>query len=445
MWMVSAVSTLTAILLVSSLLIRSHRVSIREQLQATAASLVSLGISNFSELKDFEELNDFIEDALQMDKADRVVRIFDAKGHLVFSTGYEYDQLPATLPENIEKPHFVTMSDEKGNYETLVMPFHGEGKKKQFFMQIATRLPKYSEILSTIWWQFVLLLAGVFGFSLVVSRVLAKRLSLPVVRIAEHLTDLDPNHIEAWKPIPLDPKAGYLKAIVVGINLLTQRTRTAVMQIRKMSRYVAHEMRTPLTILQGEAETVLLKADASQKEYGTVLQSSLEEVHRMSEIVDTVLSVGESSRAKALYQPVSLDLAPWLEHHQNLWEKTLGRTLVLNLPTPLPIFPTVYVDEKLLFRLIDNLIRNVGKHAPPTSSCVMSLRLLDEGLLWTLEDEGKPLPQPLVDAMNNPEAILESSGVGLHLCHSIAELCSIQLKFIRRPQGGLKVTLLWPN
>jgi len=161
----------------------------------------------------------------------------------------------------------------------------------------------------------------------------------------------------------------------------------------------------------------------------------------MSQIVDTVLSVEESSRAKALYQPMTLDLGPWLEHHQTLWEKTLGRPAVLNIPgQPLP---TVYVDEKLLFRLIDNLVRNVRKHTPVGSPCFMTLENTAEGLMLSIEDQGPHLSQALVDSMNDPSLALETAGVGLHLCHSIAELCSIKLNFAKRAGGGLRVTLLF--
>ncbi len=439
---VSTLSTVLAFFLAGSLLIRSHRDSIRQQLQASAASLISLGISDFSELQDFNELDRFIETALQMEKADKIVRIFDQKRKLVFTTvGFDYDMLPSALEEGIKLPVFMTMSGKNTRYETLVLPYQVQGKKKLFYLQIAIPLPKYSEILKSLWWQSLLLLGLLFLISLALSQWLARRLIKPIGQVAYHLTRLDPDKIEAWRPLALDARGRYLDAITSGINLLTERTQAAVQQIRKMSRYVAHEMRTPLTIMQGEAETVLVKPGATREDYAGVVHSSLEEVQRMSEIVDTVLQVGEPSRARALYHPVPLQLTEWLPKSLRYWERTLGRPIETQIPAN--GIPVIQIDAKMLFRLIDNLIRNVRLHTPADTCCLLEVKAGEEGVRIVISDEGPHLSQKVIDTMNQKESALETTGVGLHLCHTIAEVCALNLSFSKRPGGGLQVELVF--
>ena len=266
MWIITIFSMLTAAVLSGHLMIQSHRDGIKEQLQTAATSLVSLGISKYSELNDFEQLDGFIADALQMEQVNKIVRIFNPSRQLVYSTmGLDYDPLPNTLETPIVKPGFSTLFGKQRKYESLVIPYENKGEKKPYALQIVIPLPQYSEIFKTLWWELLLLLGVLIVITLFLSHWLSKRLLKPVEAIATHLTTMDPNKIEAWRPFRLDKKGEYLESIAEGINLLAARTLSAVVNIRKMGRYVAHELRTPLTILQGEAETLLSSGKESSR------------------------------------------------------------------------------------------------------------------------------------------------------------------------------------
>ncbi len=444
MWLIAAVSSLATAFLFGSLLISSHLESVRQQLQSTAVSLISLGISDVSELEDFNEMNRFVEDGLLMERENKLVRIYDQRKILVFTTvGMTYDPFPIQLDQDVKKPMFVTLSRGGQTYESLLMSYEvGKGKKRRlFYLQVAQPLPRYREIFENIRWQSLGLLFGLFAISFLVSRWLAKLMIRPVTEVAAHLEAMDPKRIEAWKPLEAPVGGGrYLDAIVAGINQLTQRTRASVLQLRKMSRYVAHELRTPLTILRGEAETALLKPNADAEEYRKILNSSLEEVQRMTDTIGTVLQVGESSSALTAYHPVDFEVAHWLRSHIPGWERLLDRKISLEIPAT-GIFHTRN-DPKLLFRLMDNLVRNVQRHAPAGATCTMGLKLGNPGLLLFIEDQGLPVPDWMVEAMNRTESVLETEWVGLNLCHTLAQICGVPLKFSAREGGGLRVEIL---
>lgn len=439
MWIMAAVSTLTAAILSGTLLIRSHRESVRQQLQTAGASLISLGVSDFSELKDFEQFNNFIEDTLQMEKVDKIIRIFNPSGKLIFTTvGFGYDKLPDHVTP-IKKPAFLTIEGEQRNYESLIIPYL-EKRNRTFYLQITIPLPKYAQILKDYWWQSLLLLCLLMGISLVIARILATKLLQPVRTIADHLEKMDPQKIQNWKPLEVIKEGQYLFSITEGINLLMDRTRTALFQLRKMSRYVAHELRTPLTILQGEAETTLLKKTASKEEYENVLRSSLEEIQRMSGIITTVLQVGDPNHSGVIHS-ASLELTHWLLQNKPKWEKILGRPIQMDIGTVDQVL--VFVDPKLLFRLVDNLVRNIEQHTPPLTQCTMSLKKSDQ-IVLTISDNGFGMPQDKIDSLNHEKSLSEATGVGLHFCFRIAELCGIYLSFANRKTGGLDVEIAFP-
>lgn len=442
MWVMTAVSTLAAAILTGGLLVTSHREATRQQLQATATSLVSLGITHFSELKDFEELNRFVEDALKMDRIDKIIRVYDSSKSLIFTTaGADYDSLPEKLAPDIKKPMFLTVEGRHRHYESLVMPYEGVGSKKTFYLQVVIPLPKYSEMLGYLWWQSILMVSFLIGISVILSHWLSKRLLKPVETIAVHLREMDPAKIEEWKPMELDPKGRYLKAIADGINLMAERTRASIMQLKKMSRYVAHEMRTPLTILQGEAETVLMREGAAVADYEQVLRSSLEEIQRMSEIVNTVLRVGEDTQVAPFHQPVSFDLKKWLQKHARDFERSLERKLEIDVSMPGPA--DVVTDPKLLHRLVDNLVRNVKNHTPPQSVCKISIEAAMNQLKIIVEDNGPGLPGATVDSLNEEGRSADAAGVGLNLCYRIAEISGFKLHFSNKSTGGLKAEIIF--
>lgn len=442
MWVMTAVSTLAAAILTGGLLVTSHREAIRQQLQATATSLVSLGITHFSELKDFEELNRFVEDALQMDRIDKIIRVYDGSKRLIFTTaGTDYDMLPEKLANDTKKPIFLTVEGKQRRYESIVMPYEGVGSRKTFYLQVVIPLPKYFEVLGYLWWQSILMIGFLIGISVILSHWLSKRLLKPVETIAVHLREMDPAKIEEWKPMELDPRGRYLKAIADGINLMAERTRVSIMQLKKMSRYVAHEMRTPLTILQGEAETVLLREDAAINDYERVLRSSLEEIQRMSEIVNTVLRVGEDAMVAPFHQPVSFEIGKWLAEHKKDFERSLERAIETDIPQSAKL--SVMADPKLLHRLVDNLVRNVKNHTPPQSICKISVEAAMNQLKIIVEDNGPGLSSAIIDSLNEEGRAADAAGVGLNLCYRIAEISGFKLHFSNKSTGGLKAEIIF--
>lgn len=437
MWVMTAVSTLAAAILTGTILITSHKDSIRQQLQATATSLITLGITNFSELKDFSELNHFVEDALQMDRVDKIIRIYDSAQKLLFTTaGADYDILPATLERDIKKPAFLTIEGKRRKYESLVMPYEGLINKKTFYLQVVIPLPRYSGILEGLWWQSLLLLGVLIGISVILSQLVSERLLKPVGAIAGHLEEMHPLKVEDWRPINLGRHGGYLNAIADGINTLGDRTRTSILKLRKMSRYVAHEMRTPLTILRGEAEVVLSKPDATLSDYQKVLKSSLEEIQRMSEIVNTVLQVGETDQTAPFFQPSSLELVQWMMENKPMWEKTLGRKVQLDLPSSREVI--VNADPKLLSCMADNLVRNVRNHTSHDAQCTISLAIDAKGATLSVSDDGPGMAKPEILSLNQDGSSSDMAGVGLSLCYRIAEISGLRLYFSKREGGGLK-------
>lgn len=437
--LVVVLSVSLSIYLSGRLITNNYHESVQKQLKAAAASLLSLGISDFSELSDFEKMNTFIEESLQLDRVHTIVRIFDHQQKLIYTTvGIKQDPFPQRLQMDLKLPSFVELSVENHSYESLVVSY--TARKKQNYLQLIIPLAQTREIMTTFWWQSLIVMALLLVISLVISRSITRRILRPVEDIASFLNRLNTDQVLQWTPLALKASGAYIEPIAKGINALVEQIKSLVHGLHKMSQFVAHELRTPLTIVQGEAETILMKKDPEKAELIRVLYSSLEETQRMSDIVTTVLQVGEQSGPNIHLKPEPIDIPDWVQTHLPEWERTLGAKIKLVIAVDTTGAWTVK-EPKLLSRLLDNLVRNIREHASPGLWCEIQVTVAEQKLCFSVLDNGRGMDAKMLGQINSGRDVHGVEGVGLFLCRRIAELCGYGLRFSPRPEGGLCVTI----
>src|SRR6185503_19663787 len=88
--------------------------------------------------------------------------------------------------------------------------------------------------------------------------------------------------------IHADHKDREMKELVDSLNEMMARLEKAFRYIAEFSSHVSHELKTPLAILRGESE-LALRSEYSPEEYQKTLTSNLEEIKRMTKIIDDLL------------------------------------------------------------------------------------------------------------------------------------------------------------
>ncbi len=451
MWLIAAICTVVAETVTVWILIKNNRVSIEQELQSTATTLISLGISDYHGLEKFQQLDSFIEDALHLARMNQVVRVFTKRGKLMFSTIPPSEEDFHSVMQPALKPSFSDYDGKTKKYRVLTLPYKAN-TGKDYYLQIAMSYPRFKDVINATKGEALTLFVFVSMLAFFISNFLTERLLAPVKAIAHYLNTLSLSETKEWRPLLLTRPGGYLKDIVVGINLLTVKIKSSLYGMSRLSRYLAHELRNPLTILSGEAQNVLAKQTASSEEYAKVLVSSLEEIQRMENVVSTVSKIFRGE--KAAYQPIPCELGNWVESHIDTWRKMLGREIVwgrnsasgapgaVRSASGRPAEPMqVVVDPDLLYRLIDNLIRNIKRHTPITSSCLIELGRNKEVVFISVEDFGGGMPTPLLEALNRG-VMQDGIGIGLSLCLEIATVCKFKLNFFNKKEGGLQVLIL---
>jgi heavy metal sensor kinase len=133
----------------------------------------------------------------------------------------------------------------------------------------------------------MLLVAGIAGYQL------AKRVLVPIDQMARHVEQIGPDRLNERLPVDgVDEELAHLAQV---FNQLLDRVETSFEQLRRFTSDASHELRTPLTAIRSVGEVGLQQA-STPEQYRDVIGSMLEEVNRLTVLVDDLLNLARADR-----------------------------------------------------------------------------------------------------------------------------------------------------
>ena len=233
-------------------------------------------------------------------------------------------------------------------------------------------------------------------------------------------------------------------------NDMIARLEASIRQIRQFSADASHELRTPLTITKGETELALRK-ERTPEVYREVLESNLEEIDRMSRIVDELLflSRADLGEIKIAKEPVQLDqLVQEIQHQAIVLGKDREVETVLGTLEP----TQVVGDEWRLRELFLNIVDNAVKYSREKGTVEINLEHANGMAKISVQDNGigiSPDEQKLVfDRFFRSDTARahaqKGTGLGLAICKWIAETHQGQIQVESTPGHGSRFTIFLP-
>jgi heavy metal sensor kinase len=233
-------------------------------------------------------------------------------------------------------------------------------------------------------------------------------------------------------------------------NDMISRLDTSFRQVRQFSSDASHELRTPLTVMKGETELVLRRPRTTE-DYQTVLESNLEEIDRMTNIVDELLflSRADMGQVKMDRKPVRMESLVEDIHRQAC---LLGqdRDIQVVLGTMMPA--TVLADELRLRELLLNLVDNAVKYSKPGGKVEITLIVDGREVHLNVLDHGIGIPQEAIGRIfdrfyRTDEARVHTkkgTGLGLAICAWIAEAHQGRIEVKSQVGQGSQFTVILP-
>jgi len=294
-------------------------------------------------------------------------------------------------------------------------------------MDIAVAYPSndIQTILNQLFSMLVYLVPAVLVVAIAGGWLLARAALKPVNQIVETTKDITAHNLENRIPEPAGEDE--MRRLVQTLNGMIDRLQTSFAQIRQFTADASHELRTPLTILTGEIE-LAIRTEQTPERYRRVLSSSLDEVLRLSNIVNKLLLL---SRAEA----GSLDLGHEPVHLKTLLEEVVEDAEILASPKNIAVAlhadhdVVVPGDDARLHELFLNLVDNAIKYSNDNGTLNVTLEEYAVSAIVRVRDTGIGIaPENLGRIFNRFFRVDKArsrksggSGLGLAICKWIVD------------------------
>lgn len=297
--------------------------------------------------------------------------------------------------------------------------------------------------------KFGALLAIVLALGLLAAAVIAisvtRRGLRPLTEMTDSLKRIGPTQLKerlgamAW-PAELQPMAA-------AFDEMLDRLEGSFTRLSQFSADLAHELRTPVANILGEAE-VSLTRERTPDEYREVIESCVAECARLSGIIDKLLFLARAESADRQIQANSFDGRAAVEKIAAYYQTSADeRGIAITCEGE----GQIRSDPLLFGRAVSNLVENALRFTPDGGRILIRVTVSANSSAVSVQDNGSGIPPEhlthIFDRFYRVDSARTSagSGLGLALVKSIAELHGGSAAVASAEGSGTTVTLTFPN
>jgi two-component system, OmpR family, heavy metal sensor histidine kinase CusS len=316
-------------------------------------------------------------------------------------------------------------------------------------VQIAIDVSQEEELLARYrLWFWGILLATSALFPLVGYRI-ARHGIRPVEEIAATARRITSTNLR--ERIESEGYPSELASLARTFNEMLERLEESFERISRFSADIAHDLRTPVNNIRGEAEVALARS-RTVDEYRDVLESSLEEAVRLSELIGDLLFLGRVESPLTELRRENMNLGELLTKVRDYYEASAidaGISLVVSDGAELL---NAELDRSLILRAVSNLVSNAIAHTPPGGTVMLATMDEDAAIRIEVSDTGVGIPVEALPRVFDrffrvdPSRSQTSGGTGLGLAivQSILTIHGGSAEITSQLGLGTRVTLRIP-
>lgn len=205
---------------------------------------------------------------------------------------------------------------------------------------------------------------------------------------------------------------------------------------------IAHEFRTPLTLIQGslEKEKRIMKANHWQPELEKTMRTMDKSVQRMLRLIDQLLEFRKMQAGKLKLSLQETDVVMFVQGICKMFDDAAeSKQIDFKLESQLPAY-LMYLDQQKMDKVVFNLLSNAFKYTPVKGRIVVSLAFQEGKLTVRVADTGVGIPKEkqaqLFCRFMQSSYTGENFGIGLHLTHELVKVHHGEISFHDNEGGG---------
>lgn len=204
---------------------------------------------------------------------------------------------------------------------------------------------------------------------------------------------------------------------------------------------IAHEFRTPLTLIQGslEKEKRIMKTNHWQLELEKTVRTMDKSVQRMLRLIDQLLEFRKMQAGKLKLSLQETDVVMFVQGICKMFDDAAeSKQIDFKFESQLPAY-LMYLDQQKMDKVVFNLLSNAFKYTPAKGTISVSLSFTDV-LTIRVADTGVGIPQEkraqLFSRFMQSSYTGESFGIGLHLTHELVRTHHGEITYQENEGGG---------
>lgn len=335
----------------------------------------------------------------------------------------------------------------------------GSPASRTYTIQVAVDVSQKAALLARYRFWFWVILLATFAILPMFGYRIARHGIRPVEEMAATARHISSKNLQE-RILP----EGYpfeLASLASTFNQMLGRLEESFDRISRFSADIAHDLRTPVNNIRGEAEVALARA-RSADEYRDVIESCLEEAERLSDLIGDLLFLARAESPLVDLRRERLDVGELLGGVREYYEASAADGGV-SLTSTVAEEPVVAeLDRTLMQRAVGNLVSNALAHTPPGGTVVLETRIDSSNpdfsstelpkIRIEVTDTGVGIPAEALPRIFDRFFRVDSSrsqssggtGLGLAIVQSIALLHGGDVEIASQPGQGTRVTLHMP-
>jgi len=300
----------------------------------------------------------------------RPIVLVDNQGNVVFSTDVQFQNIKPS-PEQIA---FGVPIWANGQIVGLLIP--------TFPPRNAAPRPPANDYLARINQDLVVGALGAVALSLLLGFFFSSTLTRPLKDLIKATRDVAQGNLEREVPVRSKDELGDLTK---SFNQMSSQLKQSRDLRRNMTADIAHELRTPLSIILGHTEAL---SEGKLSPVPETLDIIYDEAKRLSLLVEDLrtLSLSEAGELTLTLQPVSPN--DLIDRIAGAYEPK-ARSVNISLETNTAVgLPDINADSHRISQVFGNLMENALRYTPAGGRIKLSARSVSDGIEFRVQDSG---------------------------------------------------------
>jgi signal transduction histidine kinase len=306
--------------------------------------------------------------------------------------------------------------------------------------------PAETDFLNRVKQVYIFSAIGVIAVGLLLAFLLSRTLMRPIRELTAATHAISAGQLKQEVPVRSRDELGELADSFNQMNAALVRSTELR---RQMTADIAHELRTPVSVIMGHAEAVHDGVMAPSLESFEIIR---DEVERLDGLIEDLRTLSRADAGELPLEFQSVSPAMLLEkiqamHKQNAANKNIAIDLQLE-----PDLPDISADPARMVQVLSNLVDNALLYTPAGGRVIISARKVVEGLEIRVQDSGPGIAQAEMERVferfyrSDPSRQRNAggSGLGLAIAKSIVEKHNGRIWAESKPGEGATIVIHMP-